>query len=109
MMVSLMDFEGVPATANKWLLTDVLRKQWGFKGLVVSDYTGVSEMVAHGIGDLQTVSAKALEAGTDMDMVSEGILSTWSQSLKDGKITDTQIDAACRRILKPKFLFELFD
>src|SRR5258708_26093599 len=69
-MASFNEIDGIPATANKWLLTDVLRKQWGFNGFVVSDYTGVSEMVAHGIGDLQTVSAKGLDAGTDMDIVS---------------------------------------
>ena len=70
-MTSFNEVDGVPATANKYLLTDVLRKQWGFRGLVVSDYTSVSEMIAHGIGDLQRVSAEALKAGLDMDMVSE--------------------------------------
>jgi beta-glucosidase-like glycosyl hydrolase len=58
-MASFNEIDGVPATANKWLLTDVLRNQWGFNGFIVSDYTGVSEMIAHGIGDLQTVSARA--------------------------------------------------
>jgi beta-glucosidase len=62
-MASFNEVDGIPATANKWLLTDVLRKQWGFKGFLVSDYTGVSEMINHGIGDLQTVSARALDAG----------------------------------------------
>jgi beta-glucosidase len=75
-MASFNEIDGVPATANKWLLTDVLRKQWGFNGFIVSDYTGVSEMIAHGIGDLQTVSARAVDAGLDMDMVSEGLLTT---------------------------------
>ena len=75
-MASFNEVDGIPATANKWLLTDVLRKQWGFKGFVVTDYTGINEMVDHGIGDLQTVSAKALMAGIDMDMVGEGILTT---------------------------------
>lgn len=108
-MASFNEIDGIPATANKWLLTEVLRNQWGFNGLVVSDYTGVSEMVAHGIGDLQTVSAKALDAGLDMDMVSEGLLTTLQQSLKEGKITEAQIDDACRRILKAKFQLGLFD
>src|SRR6185369_15583648 len=85
-MASFNEIDGTPASANKWLLTDVLRKQWGFTGFVVSDYTGVSEMVAHGLGDLQTVSAKALDAGLDMDMVSEGFLNTLAQSVKDGKV-----------------------
>lgn len=108
-MASFNEVDGVPAHANKWLLTDVLRKQWGFNGLLVSDYTGVSEMVAHGIGDIQTVSARALDAGLDMDMVSEGFLNTLAQSLKEGKITEKQIDDACRRILEAKFKLGLFD
>ena len=107
-MSSFNEIDGVPATANKFLLTDVLRKQWGFKGLVVSDYTSVSEMIAHGIGDLQHVSAEALKAGLDMDMVSEGFLNTLGKSLKEGKITQAQIDAACRRVLEAKYKLGLF-
>ena len=108
-MASFNEIDGVPATANKWLLTDVLRKEWGFKGFVVSDYTGVSEMINHGYGDIQQVSAKALEAGLDMDMVSEGLLTTLAQSVKEGKITEKQIEEACRRILEAKFKLGLFD
>ena len=84
-MASFNEVDGVPATANKFLLTDVLRKQWGFNGFVVTDYTGINEMVAHGIGDLQTVSARALMAGIDMDMVGEGFLTTLKKSLQQGK------------------------
>jgi len=108
-MASFNEIDGVPATANKWLLTDVLRNQWGFKGFIVSDYTGMGEMVSHGIGDLQTVSARALDAGIDMDMVSEGLLTTLAQSVKEGKVSEQQIDAACRRILTAKFKLGLFD
>ncbi len=108
-MASFNEIDGVPATANKWLLTDVLRKQWGFKGFVVTDYTGINEMVDHGIGDLKTVSARALMAGIDMDMVGEGLLTTVSQSLKEGKATQQQIDAACRRILEAKYKLGLFE
>ncbi len=108
-MASFNEIDGVPATANKWLLTDVLRKQWGFKGFVVSDYTGVSEMTAHGFGDIQTVSAKALDAGLDMDMVSEGLLTTLMKSVKEGKITEEQITEACRRVLEAKYRLGLFD
>lgn len=108
-MASFNEIDGIPATANKWLLTDVLRYEWGFNGFVVSDYTGVSEMINHGIGDLQTVSARAVDAGVDMDMVSEGFLTTLGKSVQDGKVTAQQIDAACRRILKAKFLLGLFD
>lgn len=108
-MASFNEVDGVPATASKWLMTDVLRKQWGFKGFVVTDYTGINEMVAHGIGDLKTVSARALSAGIDMDMVGEGFLTTLQQSLKEGKVTVAEIDAACRRILEAKYKLGLFD
>jgi beta-glucosidase len=108
-MTSFNEVDAVPATANKYLLTDVLRKQWGFKGLVVSDYTSVSEMIAHGIGDLQRVSAEALKAGLDMDMVSEGFLTTLKKSLQEGKVTQKQIDDACRKVLEAKYKLGLFD
>ena len=107
-MASFNEVEGVPATANKWLMTDVLRKQWGFNGFVVTDYTGINEMIDHGIGDLQTVSARALMAGVDMDMVGEGLLTTLQKSLKEGKVTQAQIDLACRRILEAKYKLGLF-
>lgn len=108
-MASFNEIDGIPATANKWLLTDVLRKQWGFKGFIVTDYTGINEMIDHGIGDLQTASARALMAGIDMDMVGEGILTTTEKSLKEGKVTMKQIDDACRRILEAKYKLGLFD
>ncbi|MFZ1372156.1 MAG: beta-glucosidase BglX [Ferruginibacter sp.] len=107
-MASFNEVDGVPATASKWLMTDVLRRQWGFKGFVVTDYTGITEMVEHGIGDTQTVAARALMAGIDMDMVSESLLNTSKQSLKEGKVTLAQIDAACRRILEAKYKLGLF-
>ena len=108
-MASFNEVDGVPATANRWLMTDVLRKQWGFNGFVVTDFTGISEMVEHGIGDLQTVSARALNAGVDMDMVSEGFVGTLKKSLTEGKITMKTLDAACRRILEAKYKLGLFD
>ncbi len=108
-MTSFNEVDGIPATANKWLLTNVLRKQWGFKGFVVSDYTSVNEMTAHGIGDLQTVSARALNAGLDMDMVGEGFLTTLPKSLKEGKVSLAQINAACRKILEAKYKLGLFN
>lgn len=108
-MASFNEIDGIPATANKWLLTDVLRKEWGFNGFVVSDYTGVSEMINHGFGDIQSVSAKAVDAGLDMDMVSEGLLTTLGKSVQEGKLTEKQITDACRRVLKAKFLLGLFD
>lgn len=75
-MASFNEVDGIPATANKWLMTDILRGQWGFNGFVVTDYTGISEMIDHGIGNLQTVTARAINAGVDMDMVSEGFVGT---------------------------------
>jgi beta-glucosidase len=108
-MASFNEVDGIPATANKWLMTDVLRKQWGFNGFVVTDYTGINEMIDHGMGDLKTVSALALKAGIDMDMVGEGFLTTVKKSLNEGKVTQQQIDAACRRILEAKYKLGLFD
>lgn len=107
-MTSFNEIDGIPATANPWLLTDVLRNKWNFKGLVVSDYTSVSEMIAHGLGDLQQVSARALKAGLDMDMVSEGFLNTLSKSLKEGKVTMAEINNACRKVLEAKYKLGLF-
>ena len=107
-MSSFNEIDGVPATGNRWLLTSLLRNQWGFKGFVVSDYTAVNEMIAHGVGDLQTSSAMALKAGLDMDMVGEGFLTTLQKSLKAGTITVKQIDDACRRILEAKYKLGLF-
>lgn len=108
-MTSFNEIEGVPASANKWLMTDVLRDQWGFNGYVVTDYTSINEMVEHGIGDLQKVSELSLKAGVDMDMVGEGFLTTLKQSLDEGKITEKQIEDACRRILIAKYKLGLFD
>jgi beta-glucosidase len=107
-MASFNDINGTPATANKWLMTDVLRKQWGFNGFVVTDYTGIPELIAHGLGDLKTVSALALNAGVDMDMVGEGFLKTIKASLKDKSISMATLDQACRRILEAKYKLGLF-
>ena len=108
-MTSFNEINGVPATANRWLMTDLLRRQWGFKGFVVTDYTAVNELSNHGLGDLKQVSMLALKAGSDMDMVGEGFLTTLKQSLQEGKITQAEIDAACRRILEAKYRLGLFD
>ncbi len=107
-MVSFNEIDGIPATANKWLLTNLLRKEWGFNGFVVTDYTGILEMVDHGLGNLKEVSALALKAGVDMDMVSDG-LQTLKQSLDEAKVTQQDIDQACRRILEAKYKLGLFE
>lgn len=108
-MTSFNEVDGIPATGNRWLLTDVLRKQWNFNGFVVTDYTSINEMTAHGMGDLQQVSTLALNAGVDMDMVGEGFLTTLETSLREGWVTEAQIDLACRRILEAKYKLGLFD
>lgn len=108
-MSSFNDVEGVPASGNRWLLTEVLRDRWGFDGFVVSDYTSVNEMVDHGLGDLQDVSALALKAGLDMEIVGEGFLTTLEKSLDEGEISEEDIDRACRRILEAKYKLGLFD
>ena len=108
-MASFNEVNGIPATANKWLMTDILRHRWGFNGFVVTDYTGIMEMTPHGLGDLQTVSALALKAGIDMDMVSEGFLKTIKRSLQEGKVTQQEIDLACRRVLEAKYKLGLFE
>lgn len=108
-MSSFNDVEGIPASGNKWLLTDVLREMWGFEGFVVSDYTSVMEMTYHGLGDLQEVSALALKAGLDMEMVGEGFLTTLEKSLEEGKVSEQDINLACRRVLEAKYKLGLFD
>jgi beta-glucosidase len=107
-MASFNEVDGIPATANKWLMTDVLRTQWGFKGFVVTDYTAIMEMEYHGIGNMQTVSALALKAGIEMDMVSDGFLGTLKKSLDEGKVTMQEIDNAVRLILNAKYNLGLF-
>src|ERR1019366_7418604 len=98
----------VPATANRWLLTDLLRTQWGFPGFVVTDYTGINEMSAHGMGDLQKDAELALKAGVDMDMVGETYLNYLSELAAHGEISESMINQACRRILEAKYKLGLF-
>lgn len=100
-MTSFNTIEGIPSTANRWLLTDVLRGMWGFKGMVVTDYTAIAEMMDHGLGDLKTVSALALIAGTDMDMMSDGYRGTLAQSIAEGKVSEAAVNAALKKLGKP--------
>ena len=108
-MSSFNDVDGIPASGNKWLLTELLREKLGFDGFVVSDYTSVNEMIAHGLGDLQAVSALSLKAGLDMDMVGEGFLTTLGKSVEEGKVSEEEITIAARRILEAKHKLGLFD
>lgn len=107
-MTSFNLVDGIPATANAWLVNDVLRKQWGFDGFVVTDYASIHEMTTHGVGDLATSSARALRAGTDMDMVAKGFIGTLEQSLANGQVSMADINQACRRVLEAKYKLGLF-
>ena len=108
LMASFNEVDGIPATGNKWLMTDVLREQWGFGGFVVSDYTGVTEMIEHGMGDTLDVAALALNAGIDMDMVSDAMPTKLPLALDRKMSTLQAVDQACRRILEAKFKLGLF-
>jgi beta-glucosidase len=108
-MTSFNDIDGIPASGNKWLLTDLLRNQWKFKGFVVSDYTSIDEMTEHGLGDEQTVAALALNSGLDMDMVGEAFTGTLKKSLEEKKVNIKSINAACERILEAKYKLGLFE
>lgn len=107
-MTSFNLVDGIPATANAWLVNDVLRKQWGFDGFVVTDYASITEMTTHGVGNLATSSARALRAGTDMDMVAKGFIGTLEQSLANGQVSMADINQACRRVLEAKYKLGLF-
>ncbi|NML63620.1 beta-glucosidase BglX [Hymenobacter sp. RP-2-7] len=107
-MSSFNDVNGIPATANKWLMTDLLRKQWGFRGFVATDYTAINELEAHGLGDDKKVSELALNAGIDMDMVGEIFLKNLAQNIKEGTVKQADVDQACRRILEAKYRLGLF-
>lgn len=101
--------DGIPATGNHWLMTDLLRRQWGWNGFVVTDFNAINEMVAHGIGDSLRVAELALKAGIDMDMQSEAFITYLKSSLDSGHITETDINQACRRVLEAKYKLGLFD
>jgi len=108
-MTSFNEVDGIPATANKWLISDVLKKQWGFKGFVVTDFASIQELTTHGISANDKQSAElAINAGTDMDMASESFVGYLKQSVQEGKVTMATIDAACRRVLEIKYKLGLF-
>lgn len=104
---NLIDY--TPATANHWMMTEVLRKQWGFKGFLVTDYASIAEILNHDTAkDLKEASEQALQAGTDMDMCSNAFVKHLAQSVADGKVTEEDINTACRRILEAKYKQGLF-
>lgn len=108
-MTSFNLVDGIPASGNKWLLDDLLRKQWNFNGFVVTDFAAINEMISHGVGNQKEVAIKALKAGVDMDMVGQSYVATLEKSLQEGKVTQQEIDQACRRILEAKYKLGLFD
>ena len=109
-MTSFNDYDGVPASGNKYLLDDILRKEWDFQGFVVTDYTSMNEMVTHGVVvDEKEAGELALNAGVDMDLQGGIYQSFLKQSLKEGKVSKKQIDEAVRRVLRLKFELGLFE
>ena len=109
-MSAFNSLNGVPASANPFTLTQILRKEWGFQGIVDSDYTALAELMAHGIGnDGATVARKAFLAGVDMDMVSSLYHDHMAQLVRSGEVPEAAVDEAVRRILRVKFALGLFE
>lgn len=110
LMTSFNDNDGVPSTGNAFILKDVLRSEWGFDGLVVTDWNSMGEMIAHGFGtDRKDVAEKAVSAGVDMDMMTFGFLSHLEELVRSGAVKESAIDAAVRNILRVKILLGLFE
>ncbi len=110
LMTSFNEINGVPATADRWLLTELLRDYWGFKGFVVTDYTSINELVPHGVAvDEKHAAQLALKAGVDMDMTGATYIKYLKQLVSEGVVSEEDVDLAARRILEMKFLLGLFD
>ena len=110
LMTSFNDNDGVPSTGNVFLVKDVLRGEWGFDGLVVTDWNSMGEMINHGFGvDRKDVARKSLEAGVDMDMMTYGYLSHLEELVRSGAVKESDIDQAVRNILRVKILLGLFE
>ena len=110
LMTSFNDNDGVPSTGNVFVVKDVLRGEWGFDGLVVTDWNSMGEMINHGFGvDRQEVARKSLEAGVDMDMMTYGYLSHLEELVGTGAVKEADIDQAVRNILRVKVLLGLFE
>jgi beta-glucosidase len=108
-MSSFNEINGVPAAANKWLLTDLLRNKWGFTGMVATDYTAIMELVNHGVGDEPMVAELAIKAGDDMDMVSEFYIDQLKKLVESKRVDVSYINQACRRVLEAKYKLGLFE
>jgi len=110
LMTSFNENDGIPSTGNKWLLTDVLRNEWGFDGMVVTDWNSAGEMIAHGFAsDLKHSAELSVNAGVDMDMMSYGFINHLEELVKEGKVSEKAIDNAVRNILRLKFRMGLFE
>ncbi len=110
LMTSFNDNDGVPSTGNVFLVKDILRGEWGFDGLVVTDWNSMGEMINHGFGvDRKDVARKSLEAGVDMDMMTYGYLSHLEELVHSGAVKEAEIDQAVRNILRVKILLGLFE
>ena len=110
LMTSFNDVDGLPSTGNEWLLRDILREEWGFDGMVVTDWNSSGEMVAHGFAeDLKHATELSINAGVDMDMMSFGYVQYVKALVEEGKIKAETIDNAVRNILKLKFRLGLFE
>ena len=110
LMTSFNEIDGIPSTGNKWLLKDVLRDEWGWDGMVVTDWNSAGEMIAHGFSrDLKHTAEQAINAGVDMDMMSYGFIQYVEELVKEGKVSEKEIDRAVRNILKLKFELGLFE
>lgn len=110
LMTSFNEIDGIPSTGNKWLLKDILRDEWGWDGMVVTDWNSAGEMIAHGFSnDLKHTAEQSVNAGVDMDMMSYGFIQYLEELVKEGKVSESEIDRAVRNILKLKFDLGLFE
>jgi len=107
-MSSFNEIDGVPATGNTWLMNELLRRQWNFRGLVATDYTAINEMINHGVGDAKEVARLAIKAPVEMDMVGELFITHLPTLVKEGKVRMADIDRACRLVLEAKYKLGLF-
>lgn len=109
-MTSFNEINGIPSTANPYLFKQILRDKWNFKGMVVTDYTAINELIPHGVAkDLSHAGVLAMKAGIDMDMEGGVFLETMKASVKKGLVSENEVDTAVRRILTLKFKLGLFD
>lgn len=109
-MTSFNEIAGVPSTASNYLINDILKGEWNFEGMVVTDYTGINELIPHGFAeDLKHAGELAMNAGIDMDMVGSVFMNYMKSSIEDGKVNITRVDDACRRILNAKYELGLFE